>query len=743
MSNPDCNNQNGEVRQSGGIWSRAGGFTAEAAVFLLLVLTLAAVLGQEALTRETMSLTPSSTRASPYSFDDRSNGGDSKLSIHKTAPLSWSCELGKKAAFPFCGYGLVFNATTPGKGVDLSYASKILVKLHYRGPPTRLRIGIKDFDPAFSRVGTDASVKPNTTEFEVVQGYNQIELLPERFEVEPWWAASQRLSSKQASRSFQNVVAVELISGTGTKPGEFSVKLEEITFEGVHLAPEHFYMIIIGAWTLLSAIFLVYRFFHVRRQYEARERQQDKHGQLLAQAHAAAEAASAAKSQFLANMSHELRTPLNAIIGYAQLLERDALTQRQRSAVGTIHESGTHLLALITDILDISKVEAGKLELLASAVHLRACVAGVTEMIRLRAQEKGLVFKVDIAVDVPDRVLADAKRLRQVLINLLGNAVKFTARGEIGLEVSTVGWGGGSVRLRFDVVDTGAGIAPEQLQRIFEPFEQVGSATERSGGTGLGLSIARRIVDMMAGEIRVESVIGCGSRFSVELPVTLLAPSIPALTHPITSGGGHDILVVDDSETDRSILREALEGQGFKVREARDGLEALDMVERAQPDLIIVDMKMPVMGGLETLRQLRHRPSLRQLPVVAITASRSSRLEAEAHSAGADRLLVKPIRLLSLEQVITDLLAKPRVGDGDDSCISRPLIPPGESQLRLLLEHARAGNMRAIRALAVDIAAMGSEYEPFADRLQTLAAGYQSPAVLKLVQQQLAGKEAA
>lgn len=543
---------------------------------------------------------------------------------------------------------MVFNSTTPGKGVDLSYASKISIKLHYRGPPGTLRFSLKDFDPAFSRVGSDASVKPNTTQFDVVQGYNQIALTPDRFQVEPWWVASQQLTPKQAARSFRNVVAVELISGSGAVPRTFSVKLEEITFEGVRLARDQFYMIIIGAWTLLSALFLVYRFFHVRQRYEQRQREQLRDAEVLAQARAAAEAASAAKSRFLANMSHELRTPLNAIIGYAQLLGRDALTPRQRSAVDTIHDSGTHLLGLITDILDISKVEAGKLELLASPVQLRACIAGVTEMIRLRAQEKGLAFAVDVAADVPDRVTVDAKRLRQVLINLLDNALKFTATGEIGLAVSVAGWGGGSVRLRFDVTDTGAGIAPEQLNRIFEPFEQVGNAAQRSGGTGLGLSIARQIVDMMAGTMTVESLTGSGSRFRVELPLTLLAQQVPVLTRSIGSGDGYAVLVVDDNHADRNLLRDMLGRQGFKVHEAGDGLEAIDMVERSEPDLIIIDLRMPVMGGLETLRRLRTRPGSHELPIIAITAAPSSELAAATRSAGADRLLAKPIAFAAL-----------------------------------------------------------------------------------------------
>ncbi|MEG3147942.1 response regulator [Sphingomonas sp. RT2P30] len=726
------------------MWARAASFKAETVIFLSLVLTFATVLGQDSITREKMSLTPNSSGASPYSFDDRPNGGHSVLKFDSTKPLSWTCDLRPGFAFPFCGYGVVFNAATPRQGVDLSYVETIKVRLNYRGPPGKLRLALKNFDPAFSRVGADETLKPNTATFDIVEGDNLIELTPARFEIEAWWAANQKLTPEQAKPDFHNVIAIEFISGSGSPSGKFAVKVEEIEFEGVHLSPEQFYLIIIGAWLVLSALFLVFRFFDVKRSFEARQRELAEDGRALAEARAVAETASAAKSQFLANMSHELRTPLNAIIGYAQLLERDSLSERQRSAVGTIRHSGAHLLALITDILDISRVEAGKLELLPAPFDLRACIAGVTAMTRLRAEEKGLEFTAETAADVPDRVLADGKRLGQVLLNLLGNAVKFTTKGEVRLEVSTISWGDGDVRLRFDVLDTGDGIAPGQLERIFRPFEQAGSAIDRSCGTGLGLSISRQIVEMIGGEIGVESAPGRGSRFRVELPFALQSHHgvicAPALRGP---GEAREILVVDDLETNRSLLQQALEAQGFRVREAKDGLEALEMIERARPDLIVMDVKMPVMDGLEALRRLRLRPGLRQLPVIAVSANPSAELEAAARRAGADRLLPKPIDLSRLDEVIAQLLAANPATDGGDCGETKPLVGPGCSQLQVLLDHARAGNMRAIRAMAGDIAEMSDEYRPFAERLQTLAAAYQSPAVLRLIEQQLKNKEAA
>jgi len=242
---------------------------------------------------------------------------------------------------------------------------------------------------------------------------------------------------------------------------------------------------------------------------------------LLHQAREAADRANEAKSRFLAHMSHELRTPLNAILGYAQILRACELSNRQNVAARTIQQSGEHLLALISDILDLSRIEAGKLELDPHPVELRAIVRGVADMIAVRAQEKGLAFDWQIAPDVPHNVIADDKALRQVLLNLIGNAVKFTPEGSVGLAVSVVSNRGDQVMLRFEVRDTGPGIAADKQDLIFQPFEQADAAARQAGGTGLGLTISRRIVERMDGRLLVESAPGAGSLFwfEIQLPI--------------------------------------------------------------------------------------------------------------------------------------------------------------------------------------------------------------------------------
>jgi signal transduction histidine kinase len=238
-----------------------------------------------------------------------------------------------------------------------------------------------------------------------------------------------------------------------------------------------------------------------------------------------AEVANHAKSRFLASMSHELRTPLNAILGYAQLLLRaPGLDERQRAGLDTIRQSGEHLLMLIDDLLDLSKIEAGKLELQPTAVDLPALLRLIADIIRLRAEQKGLQFAFEPASGLPQRVLLDEKRLRQVLLNLLGNAVKFTERGRVTLQVRATAGQAQHVELEFTVRDTGVGIAPDRFEQIFQPFEQLGNARQRAGGTGLGLVISRQLVRMMNGDIRVESVPGDGSLFSFRLRVPLAEP---------------------------------------------------------------------------------------------------------------------------------------------------------------------------------------------------------------------------
>ena len=467
----------------------------------------------------------------------------------------------------------------------------------------------------------------------------------------------------------------------------------------------------------------------------------------------AAENASRAKSDFLANMSHELRTPLNAILGYAQLMENDAgLSERHVVGARTIHQSGTHLLTLITDILDLSKIEAGKLDLFPAPFELRSLARGIADMIRVRAEEKGLIFRCEVSPDLPAQVLADEKRLRQMLINLLGNAIKFTSQGEVGLYITAVSEDENRVRVRFEVRDTGVGIAPDQLALIFQPFEQVGDMERRSGGTGLGLSISRQLINLMNSEIQVESHVGRGSSFFFELDMAVVEAAQSADQATIQAITGYEgprrtVLIVDDTPPNRAVLVEKLRELGFLTAEAGDGLEGLKQAETLNPDLILMDIRMPVMDGYESMEGIRQIEALRTIPIIALSASATRDVQERSVVAGANGFLTKPInhdellREMALFMKLDWLTADDPSQQSDPSSLEKMIAPPQE-EIDALLKLARAGNMRAIRGHADHIAKLDEQYRPFAEKLQTLARAYQSTAILRLVEQHSTSSEA-
>jgi signal transduction histidine kinase/ActR/RegA family two-component response regulator len=362
-----------------------------------------------------------------------------------------------------------------------------------------------------------------------------------------------------------------------------------------------------------------------------------------------AEVANQAKSSFLAQMSHELRTPLNAILGYAQILKMNAALSEERRNVGldTIRASGEHLLALIVDILDLSKIEAGKAELVPEQIDLGAFLRGIADIIRVRAEEKRLQFSLETAADLPPTLHVDAGRLRQVLINLLGNAVKFTDRGQVTLAVRRLAGNATHVRLRFEVQDTGVGIRADQTEAIFEPFEQVGDMQRRTGGTGLGLAISRQLVRAMGGDIRVDSQPGSGSRFSFELLLPLRDSGSAAPRARDTIIGYHgprrSILIADDAAGSRSMLADLLGLLGFDVSVAADGQQALAQIAAAAPDLVLMDMVMPVMGGLEAVQRTRENPARAGTPIIVVSANVSSSDRARSLAAGANAFCPKPL----------------------------------------------------------------------------------------------------
>jgi len=378
----------------------------------------------------------------------------------------------------------------------------------------------------------------------------------------------------------------------------------------------------------------------------------------------AAEKASASKSAFLANMSHEIRTPMNAILGFSQLMRRDkGLSGLQHQQLDTINTSGEHLLALINDVLEMSKVEAGRVSANLSTFSLRALLRELDSLFGLRAEAKGLGLRVICSDEVPEFVVTDENKLRQILVNLLGNAVKFTDKGNIELRVTTRRGDGGELRLGVEVADTGPGIAPEDVGRLFRYFEQATRGRETDTGTGLGLAISREFVHLLGGEIEVDSQLGVGSVFKFDIAIEeAAAGAVAACTegrHVVGLRPGeprYRVLVADDDPTNRELLVQLLEPAGFSVRSVSDGKAALEEYEKWHPQLILMDMRMPVMDGYEATRRIRAMKGGADVAVIGVTASVFAEMRQGVFDAGVDEFVGKPFRESELFEKMAKLL---------------------------------------------------------------------------------------
>jgi len=367
-----------------------------------------------------------------------------------------------------------------------------------------------------------------------------------------------------------------------------------------------------------------------------------------------AQEATRTKSVFLAHMSHEIRTPMNAILGFSQLLAREAgLTDVQKRYVDTIARNGDHLLSLIDDVLDMAKIESGKESSDPSNTDLVRLLAEVEDLFRARLGQKGLAFAVEFDEPFPRDVLTDGRKVRQVLLNLLGNALKFTDRGGIAVRASAREESDGEVRvwtIRIEVVDTGCGIEPEELKKVFSLFEQAAGG-RRKGGTGLGMAICQNYAGMLGGRIDLESVPGEGTTVVFEFRA-VAGSSDPSATPPqrtsivaLTPGAMVPrILVADDVDSNREILRKLLESIGMEVREAYDGATAVEACREILPDLVLMDRLMPGMDGIDALRAIRLLPGAAKLPIVVVSASAMDDTRREVLDAGADGFLRKPCR---------------------------------------------------------------------------------------------------
>ena len=454
-----------------------------------------------------------------------------------------------------------------------------------------------------------------------------------------------------------------------------------------------------------------------------------------------AEAANRAKSVFLANMSHELRTPLNGILGYTQVLKfNKTLKDQQMKAIDIIHHSGEHLLDMINDVLDLAKVEAGKLTLQSFEFTLDPLLSTIIELMRIKARQKRIELIYAPTGPLSDNLVGDEKRLRQVLINLLSNAIKFTLEGSVTFRVTAKRRYDNTATVFFEIEDSGIGIPPENIPQIFHPFEQINDSRIQDEGTGLGLAISAQIVQLMGSAIQVDSTPGKGSRFWFELTLPM-AKTVKSISREQSlricglKDGHYTLLIVDDQEVNRQVLRDMLVPLGFDVAEASCGEEALQQISIAQPDLVLLDIKMPTMTGYDLLDKFRTLEVSVQIPIIAISADAHSQIRQQVLQAGCNDFLSKPIKidelLMSIQRHLAVEWRYEKTSTPDTAAERLPLTLPSREDLIALDKLVAIGDIMEIRKLLTRLEQSDSSLLPFVEQFRQLSENFELESIRK------------
>ncbi|MBK9578325.1 MAG: response regulator [Fibrobacteres bacterium] len=574
--------------------------------------------------------------------DSVNNGHSLAYAQRRGSVYRFSYALAPGFSFPYAGGGLRLANFTPKDLRDFSHFQRIRFRARQessRGtPPLRL------FIQSIRLRGDSVLITPNEIQFRPTSAWSEHSLDWDLLRVPSWFIAFNELAPSEQKVRLEDVHELQFLSPDLPSQSDTGVvEISDVCLEGPWIAPLKLLFGLQACW-MAWGIFQLLLLFRAWRSRAAHASSRAKE----------AEDASLAKSEFLATMSHEIRTPLNGVLVPAQLLQQSHLDAEQTDLVETILESGNHLAAVLQDILDHSKIESGKIELERLPMDLRRTLASVRRVFEPRSREKKLQLEFWVDPSTPAIVLGDALRLRQIVMNLVSNAIKFTERGEIQVQVFPSNLG--VEHLRFEISDTGIGMDTKSIQRLFQRFSQAeSSTTRRFGGTGLGLSIAQGLVEAMGGKIEVSSTPNVGTKFhfEIEMPQTQVAPrpgesTLEAMPLPV----GARVLVVDDDRTNRKVAHSMLEKIGCVPSVAENGVEALHLLETEAFRLVLMDLHMPRMDGCAVVRRVRSwhdSPDPRKrfssrTPIVALTADAAEGVRTMCMEAGMNDLLTKPFR---------------------------------------------------------------------------------------------------